>query len=136
MKISHIEKEYNKYVKKMKEEGVKYWSKEDFAAVWNAYSIDRKKGRIKGHLSIRERIEYKTQHKVAASVARRRSKKMRELYDVYVDPEAAKDMDNESWNAVLEANGINPGDLYKELKKVMSSRDAAKVVSQTLYGSE
>lgn len=135
-KIKHVDVEYNIYAEKMKTDGYQPLKRTEFTALWKAYSIDRKKGRVRGHQSIRERIEYRTMHKVSASVARRRVKNLRELYDVNITVDAAKDMDKDAWNNVLQSIGANPSSLYNKLKQQMNPRDAARIVSQVLYGSE
>lgn len=125
---------YEKYRFEASKNGnMQIWSFNQYSALWDQLTIDRRKGNSRSHESIAEQIKYKSEFEVSRSVGRKRMKTLqgyidkeneklrndnKEELDLKLNLYDVKRMNNREYNSFLEDKlGIKPTDIYNDMIK-------------------
>lgn len=138
---------YEKYRFEASKNGnMKIWSFNQYSALWDQLTIDRRKGKSRSHESIAEQIKYKSEFNVSRSVGRRRLDIIKEYdKDSNITLNDVKRMSSEDYNNYLKSLGVDVSKLYKNiLQKNIDSgmdfrqakREAGRELSHSIYGSK
>ena len=135
---------YEKYRFEASKNGnMQIWSFNQYSALWDQLTIDRRKGKSRSHESIAEQINYKSEFEVSRSVGRRRFNIIKEK-DSNITLNDVKRMSSDEYNKYLKSLGIDVSQLYKDilqknLQSGMDMRQAKKAtgreLSHSIYGS-
>ena len=136
---------YEKYRFEASKNGnMQIWSFNQYSALWDQLTIDRRKGKSRSHESIAEQINYKSEFEVSRSVGRRRFNIIKEK-DSNITLNDVKRMSSDEYNKYLKSLGIDVSQLYKDIlqKNLQSGMDmrqakkkAGNYLSHNIYGSK
>ena len=137
---------YEKYRFEASKNGnMKIWSFNQYSALWDQLTIDRRKGKSRSHESIADQITYKSEFDVSRSVGRRRFNIIKEHdKDSNLTLNDVKRMSSDEYNKYLKSLGVDVSQLYKDilhqnLQSGMNIRQAKKEagreLSHSIYGS-
>ena len=137
---------YEKYRFEASKNGnMKIWSFNQYSALWDQLTIDRRKGKSRSHESIADQITYKSEFDVSRSVGRRRFNIIKEHdKDSNLTLNDVKRMSSDEYNKYLKSLGVDVSQLYKDilhqnLQSGMDIRQAKKTagreLSHSIYGS-
>ena len=137
---------YEKYRFEASKNGnMKIWSFNQYSALWDQLTIDRRKGKSRSHESIADQITYKSEFDVSRSVGRRRFNIIKEHdKDSNLTLNDVKRMSSDEYNKYLKSLGVDVSQLYKDilhqnLQSGMDMRQAKKAagreLSHSIYGS-
>lgn len=152
---------YEKYRFEASKNGnMQIWSFNQYSALWDQLTIDRRRGKSRSHESIAEQIKYKSEFEVSRSVGRNRMKTLQDYIDKENERLRSEDkpelditlslydikrMGKDEYNEQLKTLGIDVSQLYKDMlqKNLQSGMDmrqakkkAGNYLSHNIYGSK